>query len=178
MGFLQGVNAMKGSINRCKGMPYVRKEYIKGSPLQKITKFMMGNCSATFPVKVTLLPLNRVQIKQNAIESARITSNKILADKLGETEYCLKIRIYPHVIVRENKMMAFAGADRIQEGMRHAFGKPVGLAARVNPGQSLIDVFVNKEGVEVAKMALKLGGSKMPSPCIIETTENKNAIGR
>ena len=156
-------------------MPYVRKEYIKGSPIPKISKFIMGNCSANYPVKVTLLPLNKVQIRHNAIEAARVAANKVLTDKLGETGYCLKVRIFPHIVLRENKMMAFAGADRIQEGMRRAFGKPVGLAARVESGQPLIDVYVNPEAVEVAKEALRLGGSKIPSPCLVETAESKNA---
>lgn len=176
MGFLQGFHYMKGRNYRTgKGMPYVRKDYIKGSPPPKITKFVMGDCLANFPVKVTLRPLNRVQVRHNAIEAARIATNKILADKLGETGYCLRVRIYPHVVLRENKMMAFAGADRIQEGMRRAFGKPVGLAARVEPGQSLIDVYVNPQDVDTAKEALRIGKSKIPSPCMIETSENKDA---
>ena len=32
-------------------------------------------------------------------------------------------------------MIATAGADRLQEGMRRAFGKATGLAARIQPGQ-------------------------------------------
>jgi large subunit ribosomal protein L10e len=151
-----------------KGMPYVRKKYIGGTPVSKITKFTMGNTRGDFSHNVSLLSLKRVQIRHNAIESTRVTVNKILTDKLGNDGYCLWMRVFPHVILRENKMMAFAGADRLQEGMRRSFGKPAGLAARVNVGQVLIDIEVNEEGVEVAKTALKEGMSKLPTTCTIE----------
>ena len=67
-------------------------------------------------------------------------------------------------------MMAFAGADRLQEGMRRSFGKPMGLAARVEPGQPIIEVDVYPEGVDAAKGALRLGSSKLPTPCIIQVS--------
>jgi large subunit ribosomal protein L10e len=51
--------------------------------------------------------------------------------------------------------------------MRRAFGKPVGAAARVRPGQSIIEVGVNENGVEVAKEALKRGQNKLPITCRI-----------
>ncbi|RLI06102.1 50S ribosomal protein L16 [Candidatus Bathyarchaeota archaeon] len=163
---------MKGSNYRiASSMPYVRREYVKGFPQPRITKFVMGDTKRNFPCKVTLIAERKVQITHNALEAARVAANKVLADKLGENGYCLRILLYPHVILRENKMMAFAGADRIQEGMRRAFGKPVGLAARVNPGQPVMEVYVNPEGMDVAKQALRFGASKLPTPCLIQTSQ-------
>ena len=52
--------------------------------------------------------------------------------------------------------------------MRRAFGKPVGLAARVEPGRPIAEVEVYEAGVETAKEALKVGASKLPTPCTIE----------
>ena len=49
--------------------------------------------------------------------------------------------------------------------MRNAFGKAIGLAARVKIGQSLIVANVNKDGLELARLALKRGGAKLPTPC-------------
>ena len=112
-----------------------------------------------------------------ALEALRISVNKRLADKLGEANYCLRIKVYPHVVLRENKMMAFAGADRLQEGMRRAFGKPVGLAARVVPGKPIAEVEVKAEGVEAAKEALKVGASKLPTPCAVEVSPIGQAAG-
>jgi large subunit ribosomal protein L10e len=64
-------------------------------------------------------------------------------------------------------MIFGAHADRLQDGMRRAFGKPIGTAARVLPNQTIITVKVNTDGVEVAKEALKRGSAKLPIPCRI-----------
>jgi large subunit ribosomal protein L10e len=43
-------------------------------------------------------------------------------------------------VLRINKMLTCAGADRLQTGMRHAFGKPCGTVARVRIGQIIYSV--------------------------------------
>ena len=147
-----------------KGQAYTRKKYIRGSPASKIVKFTMGNPSGTYKYQVQLIGEKAVQIRHNALESARIASNRVLSEKLGNN-YHLKILPYPHVILRENKMIFGAHADRLQDGMRNSFGKAIGLAARVKTGQSLIIANVNEDGLEVAATALKRGGAKLPTPC-------------
>jgi large subunit ribosomal protein L10e len=77
------------------------------------------------------------------------------------------LRVYPHVILRENRMIATAGADRLQEGMRRAFGKPTGRAARIKAGQSILDIYVNSNAVDAAKEALRVGSTKLPVVCIV-----------
>jgi large subunit ribosomal protein L10e len=64
-------------------------------------------------------------------------------------------------------MIFGAHADRISDGMRRSFGKPVGTAARVRINQPIITVNVNEDGVQAAKEALKRGGAKLPIPCRI-----------
>ena len=147
-----------------KGQAYTRKKYIRGSPVSKIVKFTMGNPSGSYKYQVRLVAEKQVQIRHNALEAARIASNRILSEKLGNN-YHLKILPYPHVVLRENKMIFGAHADRLQDGMRNAFGKAVGLAARVKSDQPLIMVNVNEDGLEVAAQALKRGGAKLPTPC-------------
>jgi len=100
-------------------------------PGSKITKFDYGDPKGDFPVLVRLIPLEAGQIRHNALEAARVTATKAMSAALGDTGYHLKVRTYPHQVLRENKMMAFAGADRLQDGMRRSFGKPCGTAARV-----------------------------------------------
>ena len=112
-----------------------------------------------------------------AIESTRLTANKTLEKATGESGYFSKLRIYPHVLLRENKMIAAAGADRLQEGMRRAFGKAVSLAARVKRGQCIMELQVKKEHVEAAQNALKLACVKLPgTPTIrvVPLTKKKN----
>ena len=151
-----------------KGAPYTQKKYIHGSPLSKITKFTMGKPSTIYGYRLFLIAKRRVQIRHNALEAARIAVNRYLQEKLG-MNFFLRILLLPHVILRENKMIFGAHADRLQDGMRHAFGKPVGRAARVEPGQPVIVACVNEDGVEAAREALKRGKTKLPTPCKIVT---------
>ncbi len=153
-----------------KGQPYTRKEYVKSSPPSKITKFTMGDTKTQYPVKAQLITLETAQIRHNALEAARMASNRFLAEKLGNN-YLLQVVPYPHAILRENKMIFGAHEDRLQDGMRRAFGKPLGTAARVKTNQTIIIVGVNKDAAEIAKQALKLGQAKLPTPCRI-TIEN------
>jgi len=149
-----------------KGAPYTRKEYVRGSPPPKITKFTMGDTKSKFAYQALLIAQEEAQIRHNALEAARVASNRVLMDKLGNN-YLLRVVPYPHTILRENKMIFGAHADRLQDGMRKAFGKPVGTAARVKPDQTIIEVGVNEDGIEVAREALKRGQDKLPIPCRI-----------
>ena len=158
------------------GQPYTRKKYIKGKPQIKIAKFEGGQ-RADYDFSVQLLINEKMQLTHMAIESTRLTANKTLEKATGESGYFSKLRIYPHVLLRENKMIAAAGADRLQEGMRRAFGKAVSLAARVKRGQCIMELQVKKEHVEAAQNALKLACVKLPgTPTIrvVPLTKKKN----
>ena len=158
------------------GQPYTRKQYIKGKPQIKIAKFEGGQ-KGDYDFSVQLLINEKMQLTHMAIESTRLTANKTLEKAAGESGYFSKLRIYPHVLLRENKMIAAAGADRLQEGMRRAFGKAVSLAARVKRGQCIMELQVKKEHVEAAQNALKLACVKLPgTPTIrvVPLTKKKN----
>ncbi len=160
--------------------PYTRKSkkkprisYVKGVPESKIRKFETGDRYKKFPLRMFLVARRSVQIRHNALEAARIASNKFLSTKLGN-EFFLKILVYPHHVLRENKLATGAGADRYSQGMRLAFGKPIGTAARVKENQKLIEVRVNEDGENMGKEALKRASMKLPTPCKI-IIEQKNA---
>jgi len=158
------------------GQPYTRKKYIKGKPQIKIAKFQGGQ-KGDYDFSVQLLINEKMQITHMAIESTRLAANKTLEKTTGESGYFSKLRIYPHVLLRENKMIAAAGADRLQEGMRRAFGKAVSLAARVKRGQCIMELQVKKEHLEAAKKALKGACVKLPgTPTIkvVPLTKKKN----
>jgi large subunit ribosomal protein L10e len=149
-----------------KGQPYTRKKFVKGFPPPKITKFTMGDTESKFEYEAKLIALEKAQIRHNALEAARIATNRYLGNKLSKNYY-FRVHPYPHTILRENKMIFGAHADRLQDGMRGAFGKPIGTAARVKPNQTIMTVNVNEDGVQAAKEALKRGGAKLPIPCRI-----------
>ena len=142
-----------------------RKSYVKGVPKPKITEFELGT-KGEYEHKLYLIARSTVQIRHNALESARIAVVQTLEKNLGKgASYFLKIRVYPHHVIRENALATGAGADRFQQGMRHSFGKPIGTAAQVREGQTLIEVKTNN--ADVGKMALKKASYKLPTPCRI-----------
>jgi large subunit ribosomal protein L10e len=79
--------------------------------------------------------------------------------------YHFKVRIYPHNVLRENKQATGAGADRVSQGMRSAFGKAVGTAARVKKGQKILTVYTTKQHIDSAIISLKRALYKLPMPC-------------
>jgi large subunit ribosomal protein L10e len=157
-----------------KGQAYTRKEYIKGFPPPKIVKFTMGDTKGTWDYEARLVALQRKQIRHSALEASRVATNRVLMDKLIN-DYLMQVLPYPHVILRENKMIFGAHADRLQQGMRRSFGRTVGTAARIEPGQTLITVRVKANALETAKESLKRGSAKLPMPCriVIEKLEPK-----
>lgn len=154
------------NYRKAKGQPYTRKKYIRGFPEPKITRFTMGDTQADFEYRAKLIAQKKVQIHHKALEATRIAVNRHLSEKLGEN-YCLNIKPFPHTILRENKMIFGAHADRLQDGMKKSFGKPVGTAARVDRNQVVITVDVNKGDLEAAKESLRRGKAKLPTPCRI-----------
>jgi len=143
-------------------MPYTRKEYIPGFPPPKITKFDYGNVKKKFPIRLELYAEEDGLIRHNALDASRIIATKTIEEKVGLDNYHLKVVKYPFHVIRENKMLAMAGADRLQEGMRLAFGKPIGTAAIVKRGDRIMYLECGEEAIDIAKIALKRAASKLP----------------
>jgi large subunit ribosomal protein L10e len=164
---------MKGvNYRETRGMPYVRREYIAGKPQLKIARFSSGIAGNNYDYKFELIATEKMQLRHNALEAARLAANKRMAQG-GETSFFSILRIYPHVLLRENKMIATAGADRLQEGMRRAFGKSTGLAARIRPGQVIYEAYVSDANLDLAKDGFKMAASKIGRPTTIRITPLK-----
>ncbi|MCX6699078.1 MAG: 50S ribosomal protein L16 [Methanomicrobiales archaeon] len=146
---------------------YTRRKYMGGVPGSKIVQFEMGNLSLDFPLEAHLVVTESCQIRHTALEAARIAVNRRLMKEVGRSNFHFKIRVYPHHVLRENKQATGAGADRVSEGMRLSFGKPVGTAARVESKQKIFTVYTTPQYMEKAKDALRHGGHKLPSPSYI-----------
>lgn len=80
-----------------------------------------------------------------ALEAARICANKYMIKNCGKDGFHMRVRVHPYHVIRINKMLSCAGADRLQTGMRGAFGKPQGLVARVSVGDILLSVRVREQ---------------------------------
>jgi len=121
-----------------------RKSFIKTMPHKELNQHRMGTNKDDYDAIYSLVLKDDILIlRDNAMEAARQSTNKILETRMPGNYYFV-VRPYPHHIIRENKMVSGAGADRIQKGMRRSFGKPVDRAARLKKGQALFTVYVYK----------------------------------
>jgi large subunit ribosomal protein L10e len=133
-------------------------------PKPKITEFELGT-KADYDNAVFLVSERDVQIRHNALESARVAAVQCMEKYIGKgNTFFLKVRVYPHNVLREHALATGAGADRFQSGMRNSFGKPIGTAARVIKGQKVFEIRVNKGSIPVAKQAFKQASYKLPTP--------------
>ena len=141
---------------------YTKKNYVRGGfPHMKIIKFDMGNPSKDYNSVIKLNSCKSMNIRHNALESARLTSNRYLEKNLGKN-FHLRIKVYPFHVLRENPLASGAGADRMSTGMKKSYGKSIGCAARVMEGQTVIELRVDKENIRVGKEALSRSAKKFP----------------
>ncbi len=154
---------------------YRKKSFVRARPGKKVIKFDMGNIKADkseFPIRIELISKELTNVRSNAIEAARITALKRLEGKLGRMGFVFKILMVPHHALRENPLAAGAGADRLSTGMKHSFGKIIGMAARIEAGKILMQVWVPREEETLARHAMKGASKKLPIRCTIQTREN------
>ncbi|KAM0953837.1 putative ribosomal protein L10e [Dioscorea sansibarensis] len=115
-----------------------------------------------FPLCVHLVSCEKENISSEALEAARIACNKYMAKYAGKDAFHLRVRVHPFHVLRINKMLSCAGADRLQTGMRGAFGKPLGTCARVSIGQVLLSVRCKDSNGHHAQEALRRAKFKFP----------------
>ncbi|HWR28047.1 MAG TPA: 50S ribosomal protein L16 [Candidatus Thermoplasmatota archaeon] len=163
-------------IRQVRGQATTRREYMGGVPASRLTQFVIGNKTAKFPVQLSLVTKEKCQLRHNALESARISANKSLEKYIGSANYRLHIRVYPHIVIRENKQATGAGADRVSQGMRRAYGKPVGTAARVNVDQILMTLDTSEQYIVPAREALRKAGMKLSAPCVINVEKGAELL--
>ncbi len=150
---------------------YKKKAFIKAVPAIKVARFDLGDPKKDYDTRVDLVAKESLQIRHNSLESAR----QVLSRKLDAMNrpYHLKVRVYPHHAIRENKMLTGAGADRMQTGMQRSFGRIIGLAAQVKAGAPLFTVFVSSAEKNTAMDAMNSAKYKLPCRCSIESHEIK-----
>merc|ERR1712156_1300650 len=149
----------------CKNKPYPKSRFNRGVPDPKIRIFDLGRKKAgvdEFPLCVHLVSDELEQLSAEALEAARICCNKDMVKHTAKDGFHVRIRAHPYHVLRINKMLSCAGADRLQTGMRGAYGKPQGTVARVDIGQILISVRCKPQNIAHAKEALRRARYKFP----------------
>ena len=133
-------------------------------------QFFGGECSGDFLYLTRFPPLihhkkcswEKENVSSEALEAARIAANKYMVKNAGKDAFHLRVRIHPFHVLRINKMLSCAGADRLQTGMRGAFGKAYGLSSRVNIGQVLMSIRCRDTHSASAEEALRRAKFKFP----------------
>ncbi len=139
------------------------KSYIPTMPAGKMHQFMMGEMNDNLDTTLKLIARKPAQMRDNALEAARIVATNFLEKKLPKG-YFLRFLLYPHQIIREKPIAQGAGADRYSRGMKLAFGKPAGKAVRIHEDQTLLTLQVNKSNLVIGKVALKKAALKLSTP--------------
>nr|CAG4717066.1 unnamed protein product [Naegleria fowleri] len=148
-----------------KGKPYIKSRFCRGVPDPKIRIYDAGRKKADYTLFgscVHLVSDEKEQITNEALEAARIAANKYMLKYANKDNFHLRIRVHPYHVLRINKMLSCAGADRLQTGMRGAFGKPLGTTARVEIGQILISIRTKDAFIKTACEALRRAKFKFP----------------
>lgn len=137
-----------------------RKNFIRALPHTSIQVFNSGVDKPEYGLKALLTPEQHIQLRSNSLEAARLVALHKLTDAIPESFY-LKLLVYPHNVIRENKMASGAGADRVSRGMTQSWGRPVSVAARVKKSQSVLMVKTAKENRTAAVDALRKAAKKL-----------------
>lgn len=151
---------------------FTAKNYVRTAPVLRMQRFEAGDAKKKFDYEVLIRPKKEIQVRDNALEAARQAANRVLSKFLVKDQYYIKMRVYPHQILRENPLASGAGADRMSTGMSHAFGKNIGNAAQVRPSNSIIQINVNKSDLKHAKEAMKLAATKIPCRCYVDIIDS------
>jgi len=154
----------------CKNKPYPKSRFCRGVPDPKIRIFDLGRKRAgvdEFPLCIHMISNEYEQLSSEALEAGRICANKYLVKHCGKDTFHLRVRCHPFHVNRINKMLSCAGADRLQTGMRGAFGKAQGLVARVHIGQPIMSVRVKVQHHAAVVEALRRSKFKFPGRQLI-----------
>lgn len=126
-----------------KNKPYIKSRFCRGVPDAKIRIYDCGAKRTpvdVFPFVAHLVSDEKEQLTSCALEAARVACNKYLIKTTGKEGYHIRTRAHPYHVVRQNKMLSCAGADRLSSGMRGSYGKPMEMAARISIGDPIISV--------------------------------------
>ena len=148
-----------------KNKPFIKSRYCRGVPDPKIRIFDVGakKCGVDLlPFVCHMVSDEKEQLSSNALEAARVAANKYLIKHCGKENFHLRTRVHPFHVIRQNKMLSCAGADRLSSGMRHSYGKPMERAARIAIGQVIVSVRGKDAHREAIIEALRRAKYKFP----------------
>jgi len=72
-----------------------------------------------FPYAAHMVSMEKEQISSESLEAARVACNKYMVKNAGKEAFHLRIRVHPWHVLRINKMLSCAGADRCAHTWTH-----------------------------------------------------------
>ncbi|MDD4250963.1 MAG: 50S ribosomal protein L16 [Candidatus ainarchaeum sp.] len=154
-----------------------KKNYIGAAPALRIRQFNMGNPQKKYEILVELRVREGLDLRDNALESVRMTINRNLVKLFGKDGFFMKVRVFPSNILRENKTAQGAGADRVSQGMSQSFGKPIGRSARVRANQKIYSILCMKSQEKSVRDLLMNVKSKFPCDILVTVSTDLKSIG-
>ncbi|XP_014984091.2 large ribosomal subunit protein uL16-like isoform X3 [Macaca fascicularis] len=155
----------------CKNKLNPKSGFCPGVPDAKIRIFDLGQKKAKvdeFPLCGYMVSDKYEQLSSEALEAARICANKYMVKSCGKDGFYIRVLLHPFYVIRINKMLmtpsTCAGTDRLQTGMRGAFGEPQGTVARVHIGQVIMFIRTKLQNKEHVIEALRRAKFKFPGP--------------
>eukprot|EP00286_Rhodomonas_abbreviata_P021403 CAMPEP_0181315618 /NCGR_PEP_ID=MMETSP1101-20121128/15472_1 /TAXON_ID=46948 /ORGANISM="Rhodomonas abbreviata, Strain Caron Lab Isolate" /LENGTH=221 /DNA_ID=CAMNT_0023422839 /DNA_START=43 /DNA_END=708 /DNA_ORIENTATION=+ len=148
-----------------KNKPYIKSRFCRGVPDSKIRIYDCGAKKVSvdaFPFVAHLVSGEKEQLTACALEASRVSCNKYLVKNCGREGYHIRTRVHPFHVIRQNKMLSCAGADRLSSGMRHSYGKPMEMAARIAIGQIIVSVRSKDSNAAHVIEALRRAKFKFP----------------
>jgi large subunit ribosomal protein L10e len=132
--------------------------------------------SDDYPVQISLVVEESVQLRHGSMEASRLSANRYLIKELGEENYRMVLRKFPHQVIRENKQATGAGADRVSDGMRQSFGKIVGTAARIQAGERLFTAYCDVDQADAVKEAFRRAYNKITPSCRVKVERGQELL--
>lgn len=77
---------------------------------------LFGLVAVLLPRSTTKVSDEKEQLTSEALEAARVSANKYMSKFAGKDNFHMRIRAHPFHVLRINKMLSCAGADRLQVG--------------------------------------------------------------
>jgi large subunit ribosomal protein L10e len=148
-----------------KNKPYIKSRFCRGVPDAKIRIFDCGAKKANvddFPFVAHLVSDEKEQLTSSALEAARVACNKYMIKGGGKESFHIRCRPHPFHVLRQNKMLSCAGADRLSSGMRGSYGKPMEMSARIAIGQCIFSIRTKDANGHHAIEALRRAKFKFP----------------
>ena len=81
-----------GNYRVPNGMP-LSKKYAPGTPDVRIARFQTGSSNSDYEVNIRLISKEKCQIRDNALEAARVSANKKMNKFVPETSYKLSVKL-------------------------------------------------------------------------------------